>query len=264
MVQHHKIIEKPLVDDIALSLGMSPQRHLYLYHDSDETLNRQVAEQIQSSFSQNYAVGLLRLGVQNFDVALPPRLFFWQQLARLFVAEICKLANVDTTLDVALSNMCIPYGEFDALLEQTPFMRGAEYVNVETMEMIWHDLTQALKQELSHFNNSLADYLMTYHATWNQVGRIYFHLAENKADQSRPFAFLATYTTRLSNTSHVQHLPLGRALQEYGRDQKHAHLLSLLLPVQKAAEKSSLIKDLLSHGAIFQPMAWEAAKLINF
>ena len=32
---------------------------------------------------------------------------------------------------------------------------------------------------------------------WNLVGRVCFHLAENKGDDDAPFAFLATYTTRL-------------------------------------------------------------------
>ena len=48
------------------------------------------------------------------------------------------------------------------------------------------------------------------------VGRVYFHLAENKRDADAPFAFLATYTTRLSAPRRgPQHLPLGQALREY-------------------------------------------------
>src|SRR5205085_2771780 len=65
---------------------------------------------------------------------------------------------------------------------------------------------------------------------WNVVGRIVFHLAENKADAERPFAFLDTYTTRLSKKAEPQHRPLGLALRDFAKDR--AALLALLLPVQ--------------------------------
>src|SRR5205823_8158735 len=49
--------------------------------------------------------------------------------------------------------------------------------------------------------------------TW--WGRVHFNLAENRKDSDAPFAFLATYTTRLSAHTKAQHLPLGEALREY-------------------------------------------------
>jgi hypothetical protein len=47
------------------------------------------------------------------------------------------------------------------------------------------------------------------------VGRVHFNLAENRKDEQAPFAFLATYTHRLSGHGKAQHLPLGQALREY-------------------------------------------------
>ena len=70
-----------------------------------------------------------------------------------------------------------------------------------------------------------------------------FHLAENKRDPDYPFAFLATYANRLSAQGKVQHEPLGRALQQYAGAQNRAALLSLLLPIQRAAERSAFAKD---------------------
>lgn len=116
-------------------------------------------------------------------------------------------------------------------------------------------------------------YLSAYNPAWNKVGRICFHLAENKASPHHPFAFLATYTTRLSSTEDkqhdvkhfdVKHLPLERALKEYSGEQKRSHLLSLLLPVQKASEKSSFIKHLVDTGAIYRPLPWTARDAHQF
>ena len=60
-----------------------------------------------------------------------------------------------------------------------------------------------------------AGFLKGLNPAWNLVGRVHFNLAENRSDDEAPFAFLATYTTRLSAQARAQHLPLGQALREY-------------------------------------------------
>ena len=67
---------------------------------------------------------------------------------------------------------------------------------------------------------SVQEFLKSRHPAWNLVGRVHFNLAENRKDEDAPFAFLATYTTRLSAEAKAQHLPLGKALQEYCRCKK--------------------------------------------
>ena len=56
-----------------------------------------------------------------------------------------------------------------------------------------------------------AAYLREKNPLWRMVGRVTFHLAENKRDDSHPFAFMASYTSRLSSQGRAQHLPLARA-----------------------------------------------------
>jgi non-specific serine/threonine protein kinase len=63
---------------------------------------------------------------------------------------------------------------------------------------------------------------------WNLVGHVHFNFAENRKDEKAPFAFLATYTMRLSAQAKAQHLPLGKALQEYAGVKNRERLLSLL------------------------------------
>ena len=71
---------------------------------------------------------------------------------------------------------------------------------------------------------------------------MHFNLAENRRDADAPFAFLATYTTQLSAQAKAQHLPLGQALREYAGAANNERLLSLLLPVQRAAENCAWLK----------------------
>jgi non-specific serine/threonine protein kinase len=91
------------------------------------------------------------------------------------------------------------------------------------------------------------------------IGRVHFNLAENRTDPDAPFAFLATYTTRLSAHAKAQHLPLGRALTEYAGAAHRSRLLSLLLPVQRAAEGCPWLKSMVDSGEIFHPLRWTPA-----
>jgi hypothetical protein len=114
----------------------------------------------------------------------------------------------------------------------------------------------AFDTERTETKLSLQDFLKARHPAWNLVGRVHFNLAENRKDEAAPFAFLATYTTRLSAEARAQHLPLGKALQEYAGARNRERLLSLLLPVQRAAESHPWLKQMVDSGEIFHPLRW--------
>ena len=140
-----------------------------------------------------------------------------------------------------------------------------EYLNLERMSEWWQAILQQLIQEVDGFNPPhLSAYLEAHHLAWNKVGRVCFHLAENKTDSEHPFAFLATYTARLSKAATLQHWPLGRALQEYAGESRRAQLLALLLPIQKAAEVCTFLKNLVDSQAVFQPLAWTSMEAYQF
>jgi non-specific serine/threonine protein kinase len=93
------------------------------------------------------------------------------------------------------------------------------------------------------------------------VGRVFFHLVENK-DRNYPFAFLATYSTRLNPQGKSKHLPLKYALKEYESDRDK--LLELLATVHLAAGQSPLLAHLLDTGELFHPMTWSTTKAFSF
>lgn len=239
-----------------LSLALSPAGHLYLINDdSSSELPKELTEKIQASFKLGYGIGLLRLGLMNFTISLPSGMVFWRSFAQRFIAEACKISG-----SVALPTDA----EFQEIILQAPFMLGGEYLNATVLTELWRELNVALAQELIHFAGNLQNYFSAYNANWNLVGRVCFHLAENKDNIELPFAFLATYTTHLSTSAKVQHLPLGRALQEYAGEKNKPALLALLLPVQKAAAQSNLINELVTSNDIFQPQAWPASAAHRF
>ncbi len=79
-----------------------------------------------------------------------------------------------------------------------------------------------------------------------------------------PFAFLATYTSRVSAHGKAQHLPLSRALAEYSDGKSQARLLSLLMPVQRAAELCEWLRAMVDSGEIYHPLRWLPADAYQF
>jgi len=123
-----------------------------------------------------------------------------------------------------------------------------------------------VQKEIAASKSGLAGWLKQHAPIWRQVGRVCFHLAENKRDPDLPFAFLATYAPSLSKGGQVQYKPLGKALQEYAGDRNNKALINLLLPVHRASEKVDFVKELVDSGEVFLPLAWtpgEAYRLLK-
>ena len=89
---------------------------------------------------------------------------------------------------------------------------------------------------------------------------MHFNLAENRGDDEAPFAFIATYTMRLSAQAKAQHLPLAQALREYSGGGNQARLLSLLMPVQRAAKQCAWLRAMVDAGEIYHPLRWTPAE----
>src|SRR5690606_36742452 len=87
---------------------------------------------------------------------------------------------------------------------------------------------------------------------------------ENRRDDAAPFAFLATYTARLSAQAKPQHLPLGEALRQYAGARDRKRLLALLLPVQRAAEGCPWLAEMVASGEVYHPLRWSPAEAFRF
>jgi len=249
---------------VLAELVLSREGHVYLNSGphATEQLPSFAFEKIKRWFSSHPGAGLLLLGLQESPCALPPSFVFWERVAKRFITHVCKLTRVNSE-----AILYIPppeERELEEIIDQALFMRGIEYLTLDGLKKIWRDLTDFLHQELKAFGGDLQAYLQHHNPCWNLVGRVCFHLAENKENEERPFAFLATYTTHLSQQTVAQHLPLKHALQSYAGEKNQAALLALLVPVQKAASQSPFVKSLVDSKAIFQPLTWTAREAHQF
>jgi non-specific serine/threonine protein kinase len=236
-----------------VTLAVSPSGRLRLLASPDApSLDPRPAEAIAAAFAGGTAPGLFHLGAVEVSTPLPPALGFFRDFARLFVARLCAISDLEE--QGAHVDVPFPPGALDQLAGEVPPLAGAEYLDAARLETWWAELEAFFREEIGRHRGSVQSYLQAKNPVWNLVGRVYFHLAENKAEPDHPFAFLATYTTRLSGQARPQHQPLSQALRTLSGNR--AALLSLLAPVDRAAAASPLLKDLVDTGDIFQPLAW--------
>src|SRR6266851_318024 len=243
---------------------LTPHGHLGLSQSSDApALEPGLAQRLLDSFARGSGHGILQLGAEEVGTALPPVFSYWRELGTHFVTLLCTFPNAGADGPRAVVPTP-PDAELDRLALAAPPMTGAEYLTPAVLHALWNEMGRAFETELSESNCSIQDFLKRRNPSWNLVGRVHFNLAENRKDESAPFAFLATYTVRLTAHAKAQHLPLGQALREYAGAANKDRLLSLLLPVQRAAENCPWLKAMVDDGMIFHPLRWKPNEAMQF
>ena len=194
---------------------------------------------------------------------IPPVFVFWRGLGERYLTELCHVPEPAENLKQPLA---APLDEIAEMVAAAPPMRGGEYLRTETLAGLWQQLDADVRRDIAAGPGGLGEWLQRRIPTWHRVGRVCFHLAENKRDAECPFAFLATYAPKLLDGGRVQYQPLGRALEQYAGAKNRKLLVHLLTPVQRAAERCTWIKELVDSGEVFHPLRWtpsEAHRLLR-
>jgi hypothetical protein len=248
-----------------LGLRLTPRGRLILEKaEEGPILDERVAVRLAKAFAESTGRGLLQLGAGEVGQALPPAFMWWRGFSNQYVVALCLLSPERG--DSASVPGVPPASEADlaSLVLTAPMMPGAEYITADLLRELWHQIGQAFSQSLVAAKTDLQKFLKSMNPAWNLVGRVHFNLAENKRDPEQPFAFMATYTTRLSDQARAQHVSLGRALREYAGAANRERLLSLLVPVQRAAETCTWLKPMVDTGEIFHPLRWSPGDAARF
>ena len=202
------------MDPASLAPTLTPQGRLTLVPVTDAPqLDAELAERLRNAFARGSGHGLLQLGADEAGTALPPVFSYWREFGAWYVTALCT--HPDTEAPPQKVRVPPPSNaELDGLVLSAPPMTGAEYLTAEVLQALWQELDAAFRIELAESKGGIQDFLKHRNPVWNLVGRVHFNLAENRKDEEAPFAFLATYTTRLSAHAKAQHLPLGQALRK--------------------------------------------------
>jgi len=241
--------------------ALTPLGHLALAADDAPALAPDLMQRLGAAFTRGAGHGLLHLGAEEVATTLPPVFGFWREFGARYVAAVCTLPDAESH-GARTAIAPPPLQELESLARAAPPMIGGEYLNESVLGELWLALDAAFHAELRESKRSVQEFLQRRNPAWNLVGRVHFNLAENRGD-AEPFAFLATYTTRLSAQAKAQHQPLGAALREYAGAAQRDRLLALLLPVQRACEKCAWLKSMVDAGEIYQPLRFSAAQALQ-
>jgi superfamily II DNA or RNA helicase len=250
---------------LRLSLRLTPHGRLIAEDQEDAPeIDAAAHTRLTEAFAEGSGAGLVRLGAGEVGHALPPVFVWWRAFATRYVGAVCVNASGRDD-DLTLPPVAPPdASDLASLVLTTPLMAGAEYLTDEVLLALWDEMALAFAQAFAASGTGLQRFLTALNPAWNLVGRVHFNLAENRRDAEQPFAFMATYTTHLSTQARAQHVPLGQALREYAGVANRDKLLSLLLPVQRAAEHCDWLRPMIDAGEIFHPLRWGPAEASRF
>jgi len=242
-----------------MSIAFSPEGHLIPDDLAEESSAFAPAQEkgAREALQAGDAATLLWLAGWKSTTGLPLAALFWRDLAGRFLTRFCQTGGRGA--------VAAPEGgEVLAWIDQAPPIRGGEYLSSAALQSLWRVLDEEIALRCQRHPQGAAGWLRETMPHWHLVGRVTFHLAENKKDPEKPFAFLATFTSGLNAEGKPRHRPLQQALKEYAGAQNREALLNLLEPVQLAAEKSEWAKRMLDSRALYQPQAWTPAQALEF
>ncbi|MDO3377313.1 DEAD/DEAH box helicase [Geoalkalibacter halelectricus] len=236
-----------------MNLSLTPTGHLIALESSDGAETHFGADRFARAFSQSQSAGIIALAGGRASSDWPLSWAYWRDFGSRYLLSLCRLQPSSAKLEP------IPPPDPAALASLTlgiPPMPGAEYCTPEALASIWVDLDAWARDAVARNPEGFAGFLHEHAPLWRQVGRVCFHLAENKNDSEFPFAFMATYIPRLGKNARAQHLPLSQALREYAGTDNREALLRLLEPVHEAGTRCAWVQELLESSDIYHPLAW--------
>ena len=224
-----------------------------------------LSPELVAIFNETFVSGLATLASSRWQSAVatwPAEFVFWRDYARKYFTALCRQYSPSVKQWSAVAPPDVAMVE--ELLQSAPPMLGLEYLSATKLQELWQELDTFTRGAARHHTEGLVGYLKSLDATWNLIGRVTFHLAENKKNVEAPFAFMATYTQGQAKDGTPQHLPLSEALRQSIAAKDTAKLDQLLEPVSRAAKSCKLVDRLLESRKLFTPQAWRISQAYEF
>jgi len=241
-----------------MELRLTPAGQLR-WESPEQGVEAAALSSLREVFRVDWREGLFTLAADKTDPGDSPTVRYWRELAERYLTGLCHIPGAAETFEVEPPSPA----DCASLILTAPPMQGGEYLSAEVFASIWAALEEWVHAAVASAGG-LGTFLQARAPKWRQVGRVCFHLAENKNDETRPFAFMATYAAGFGAAGRLKHLPLRKALEQYAGAKNRPALIKLLSPVQQAAETCEWVKGLVDTGEIYQPMAWPAGRAYQF
>ncbi len=199
-------------------------------------------------FDENPYDALFALGFEEKPMMASPAFLWLHLLSTEFLHALTSLPGLEISREK--TEVELQPDTARKLLYSVPFGLGTEWIDEEWLSRAFSLLTKVFSDHIAAYPGTVSLFLEEKSQELHVPERIFFHLVENK-DEAFPFAFLATYATKLQDDS-IRHMPLSYALEEFKGQRDR--LLSLLSCLNKAAEACPLIGEFVETGELFHPL----------
>ena len=172
--------------DMSRSISITPAGRLALSPDAQTApeLSASQTRTLDEAFAASSAEGLFCLASQALDGPLPAALVFWREWASHFFHALCGLGEEAWTRAAKAGIAdALPAPDDDELEErvaQAPPMRGLEYLTAESLRRLWRELADLGLARAAGNAGGPEAFLRSVNPIWHLLGRVTFHLAENK------------------------------------------------------------------------------------
>ncbi len=181
-----------------------------IFHVSNPTNTNEISFANQIA-SHGISSGLLFLDSHPNLCESLPELNYWLDFTRLFLAEFSAITDLEIKIKsnsdriALIKNAPLLAAEDQSRLMLTkPMFLGSEYLNESLINQIWTELHSILIAQIVESKLSVEEFFSSRHQGVSLQGRVWFHLAENKENEESPFAFLATYSNKISESGFMR------------------------------------------------------------
>jgi non-specific serine/threonine protein kinase len=231
----------------------------HLVKSSIDTANQEFQQRLYDSYLADSFTALFILGATKKTVILSETLEYLYSVAWSFVNRLSKNPDLETLREKAIA--ILDDDEKEDLLAKAPYITGAQFLDHQWLSCVCERMNLAFSNEIKNHQGTVAEYFLSKNPDIHFAGKVYFHLVESKKEDF-PFAFLATYAAEPSATGNARHLPLKNALIQYGKNSNI--LLELLSTVNKVANQSPFVSELVETGEIFHPIGLTSGETYTF
>ena len=201
---------------------------------------------------------LYHMGFSKRSKEMSSSELFLYELSETFFQCLTEMPELELTREA--THVAPDEEHLEHLLSSVPYAIGAEYIDRKWVVGVFSQLEQIFQREISGYKGSVELYLTEQNQKLHVPERIFLHLVENK-DGEDPFVFMATYAS-LGEDHAVHHMPLKYALIEYQNDRDK--LLALLSCLNRVAEVSDLIAELVESGEMFHVLRFTGKEAYQF
>ncbi len=215
-------------------------------------------ERWRSLYREDKSTFLFHLAFEALPQQTSSTFRFLHQVAHTFSTALTRQSALEITREQ--TEVPLDPASCDSLLAAVPFGLGTDAIGEAWLRDRFHALESVFRREIAAYDGTVAMYLAEKIEDLHLPERIFFHMVENRKDETYPFAFLATYTTR--DAAGVRHMPLGYALTEYKKSREK--LVSLLSCLNGAAEALPMVAAWMETGELFHPLRMTSAEAYTF